>query len=136
MTYLAHFYLAVSGVMPCLTAQMLNIWHPIAFALKGSADPIYAVGDNIRILWPVTMRHAAEGATLLLLTVYAWRASREAQECRPDGPVMLFLFPSLVLPFVMTSAHENHLYFASILLTLLLGSGVPKGVRYAVHAML
>ena len=128
-------YLNVTNVMPALTAQMPNIWYPIAYFLKQPGAAIYTVSDQLELLPHVTLKMMATAAVLLTLAIYIWRVERT------DLPVSkklirIFGFAAILVPFVMTSAHENHLFLGTVFLVLLMADNQPISFRIAAHGIL
>ncbi len=119
---LALTVLDTTSFMPCLTANQLNLWFPVA-RLVAPTTPVYFVADTASLLGPLTVRHVAALLTLVLLGAYAFRL--EAARSTPDAPrrpaewTLLFAFASLTLPMVMTNAHENHLFVAAAFFVML-----------------
>jgi hypothetical protein len=135
---LALTVLGTASVMPAMTANQLNLWFPVAWLVE-PGRPVYFVADTAPVLGPVTIRDVAAGLTLAMLAVYAWRL--EAARARAEAPVrpasftLLFAFASLVLPMVMTNAHENHFFLAGALLVVLVAQARPVE-RAALHVLL
>jgi hypothetical protein len=48
----------------------------------------------------------------------------------------LLTFTAFIVPAIMTSAHENHLFLATVLLVPLLAPGSDRMARWAIHAVL
>ncbi len=137
LLFLSHYFLNTANVMPCLTAQMLNLWHPVAFVLKAPGERICSISDGIAILPHLSARTLATCITLLLITGYGFlMGEKEGEQWHSNILIPLLLFASLVLPFVMTSAHENHLFFGSILLIYWLAKSRNKAVTISIHGLL
>jgi len=130
-------YARTTNVMPVLTANMLNAWYPVAYALKQPGTEIFWVSSRIELLPHVQVRYAA---LFLVLGITAWYASLVAASTRVDSAGEPFrhilTFTALVVPALMTSAHENHLFLATVLLVPMLASGVGRTARAAIHATL
>jgi 4-amino-4-deoxy-L-arabinose transferase-like glycosyltransferase len=130
-------YVRTGSVMPVLTAHMLNLWYPIAFALKGPGAEIWTVSSKIDLLPHLQVRFAALFGVLAVTAWYAWVV---AASTRPlsgaDRIRYLFTFTAFIVPAIMTSAHENHLFLATVLLVPLLAPGPDGGGRWAIQALL
>ncbi|PYK30906.1 MAG: hypothetical protein DME57_05480 [Verrucomicrobia bacterium] len=109
-------YVNVTNIMPALTAQMPNIWTPIAFLLRAPGQPIILVSDQILLFSVIPIKYLAAAAVLMSVGLHGWRVER-ATAIPPDKSFAVsFLFASLAVPFLMTSGHENHLFLATVLL--------------------
>ena len=130
-------YVRTGSVMPVLTAHMLNLWYPIAFLLKGPGAEIWTVSSKIDLLPHLQIRFAA---LFLVLAVTAWYAYVAATSTRPlsgaDRIRYLLTFTAFIVPAIMTSAHENHLFLATVLLVPLLAPGSDRAGHWAIHALL
>lgn len=117
---LARTYLRTSAVMPSLTADMLNVWHPVATLLY-PGKPVWGMRDDTVLAIGITFRKLALVSTLLLHVAYAGATVRR----RPNGYALApaITFATLVVPLVMSGAHENHLYLAMLSMVLLTVTG-------------
>jgi len=116
--------IAVSSVMPVVSADAHNLWWLVA-QLRGQ-DPIF-VFDSTRALGPLTYRMLSTGlvAASMLLTFWLYWARRAGlAEAAALGVLGWFTFT--------TQAHENHLFFALPLLSLAWPSRPGLLVPYAV----
>ena len=129
-------YLNVANVFPCLTAQMLNIWYPIAYALKRRADPIYSVSDQILLLPHLSARWMAATIVLVVLAFHALRVERDVKATVGNKFIRMFGVATLLVPFIMTSAHENHLFLGSVFLVLFIATDCPPSFKLAAHILL
>jgi hypothetical protein len=128
-------YLTVTNVMPALTAQMTNLWYPIAYFMKEPGDQIYAISDQIHPLPYIQARHLAAAVVLTLVGMYVFRVHRAAEPLITDKFVRIFGFATVAVPFIMTSAHENHLFLGSVFLVLLTAA-LPLSFKVASHILL
>ena len=130
-------YIRTGSVMPVLTADMLNVWYPIAYALKAPGAQIWSVTSKLEMLPLLQVRFVA---LFLVLSVTAWYASVVAVSTRPlcagDRVRYVLIFTTFIVPAIMTSAHENHLFLATVLLVPLLASDPDRAARRAIHAIL
>jgi hypothetical protein len=130
-------YARVGSFMPVLTAHMLNIWYPVAYVLKSPDAEIWTVSSKSFLLPHVQIRFAA---LIFVTAVIAWYAFVLAWSTRPVGAAdrvrYLLTFATFIVPAIATSAHENHLFAASVLFVLLLGSALARAARWAIHALL
>ena len=129
-------YLDVSNVMPALTAQMTNIWYPVAYVLKQPNAPIYAVSDQIQILPHVSAKYLAGAVVLALIGMYVSKLERVARPSIGDKFAGIFCFATIAVPFIMTSAHENHLFLGSVLLVLFMARPLPLSFKVASQTLL
>jgi len=114
--YLAKYYLNLTSYMPCLTAQMLNVWYPAAYLMKDVNDVSYHVRDDIVILNLFKIKDLAATIVMVLLFFYTLLVFKNSQLHIMKKILIIFGFAVFITPFLMTSAHENHLYLASVLL--------------------
>ena len=129
-------YLDVTNVMPALTAQMTNIWYPVAYVMKRPNDPIYAISDQIQLLPYVSAKYLAAVSVLGLVGFKAARVERADEPFIGDTFVNLFGFATIAVPFIMTSAHENHLFLGSVFLVLFTARRLPLSFKVASHVLL
>jgi hypothetical protein len=129
-------YLNVSNVMPALTAQMTNIWYPVAYVLKQPHDPIFAISDQIQLLPYVSAKYLAAAVVLGLVAAHVSRTEREAGPSIGDKFARIFCFATVAVPFIMTSAHENHLFLGSVFLTLFVARPLPLAFKAACQILL
>jgi hypothetical protein len=123
------------NTMP-LTANFLNIWYPVAYHLKAPDDPVYSVPDNIDINL-ISPRSIGMIIMLCLLIIYILRVGKERYSNGISGNILLLiLFSTLVFPFLMTGAHENHLFLATIMMIFILGSTKKVIPSVSIHIIL
>ena len=128
-------YLNVTNVMPALTAQMTNIWAPVAYVLKNPGQSLVAVSDRIHVLPWIPAKYLAMGIVLGLIGLYVYRVERRSLPSPGDSLVLIFSFASLAVPFLMTSAHENHLFLGTIFMVLIAASEAAVHVKVAVQVL-
>lgn len=137
LAFLAERYLAAGDIVPCLNGTRLNLWYPIAEALRPARAPVWAVSDAIPVLGAIEVRHLAAVAVLAGVIGFAWRASRAAPSVSLGERLWLVLaFAGLVVPYVMTQAHENHFYVGSLLALPLLVASRDRALAVALHVIL
>ncbi len=128
-------YLDIGDELP-LTANFLNGWFPVAYYLKNPGDVIYSVSDDLSIL-NFNFRTAAILSLLLLIGFFISKIYRNNSK---DGfnynYLLVALFSTFIFPFVMTSAHENHLFLATVLLIPVLGKVKSLTVKLSIHILL
>jgi hypothetical protein len=129
-------YLNVTNVMPALNAQMPNIWYPIAFLMKAPGDHIYVISDQIDLLPGVPAKYLAAAVVLSVVGMHVSRVERWAAPILSDKFVSLFGFATIAVPFLMTSAHENHLFLGSVFLVLFAAARLPPSLKVASHILL
>ena len=111
-------YLNVTNVMPVLTAQMPNVWYPIAYVMKRPGDAINVVSDQIQVLPYLSAKYLAAGGVLALIGLHVSRMERTGEPVISDRFARIFGFASVAVPSIMTSAHENHMFLGSVFLIL------------------
>jgi len=134
-------YLEIPAVMPALTANQLNMWCPVSWWVA-PGQPLYWVRDTARVVGPLAVRDLAAAATIGLLALFSWRVARGPRQevgaapgGRPNRWTLLFGSAALVLPMVMTNAHENHFFLAGVYLIALYP--FARGLeRVAIHGLL
>ena len=122
----------IANVMPMVSANMMNPWLPLGQYLSE-----YSTGgsDLHPLLGPLSIRHAAIGATVFC---YAYQLAKKDPDSNQSKYIWLYLlaYSALILPMVMTSAHENHGYLASILLVLVTTSQTLKMHHVAIQVFM
>jgi hypothetical protein len=129
-------YLNITNIMPALTAQMTNIWYPIAYLLKKPGQGVHTVSDQIHLLPYLQAKYLMAVIVLSLVCLYAFRIERETETSPSDKFVKMFCFASLAVPFLMTSAHENHLFLGCVFLVLLVAQPVTLVTRISIQVLL
>jgi Dolichyl-phosphate-mannose-protein mannosyltransferase len=129
-------YLNVTNLMPALTAQMTNIWSFVAYLLKNPGQHLIAVSDRIHLLPWIPAKYLAAGVVLGLIGLHVHRVERRPALSPSDRLMLIFAFASLAVPFLMTSAHENHLFLGTIFLVLIAASEASIPVKAAVQVLL
>lgn len=123
ITKVLRAYVRMSDSLP-LTANFLNAWFPVAYFMKAPGDPIYAPTDNMTFLG-LRLRAYALLSLFILIFLFLKRIlkSKEYSGYHKDmlNFYLLSLFGTFVFPFIMTSAHENHLFLATVLFIPLYG---------------
>ena len=133
---LARSYLHLSDFFPCLTAQMLNVWYPVAHFLWPDERKSFSA-DSYRILGTLTCHHVAIALVLAWLLVFVYLVAREKRGKVFEHPwVLLFAYATVVFPMLITRAHENHLYLGTVFLVLLLPLAKRPVYIVAIHALL
>ena len=129
-------YLNVTNVLPALTAQMPNIWAPVAYLLKQPGQRSLTVSDQLQVLPLVPIKYIAAGVVLGLVGLHVWKVEQEPATCVSRKLAKIFFFAALAVPFLMTSAHENHLFLAMIFLVLFLPNAASWATLMAAHILL
>ena len=106
------YYTDVWDFTPWLTAHMLNMWYPFAFALKSPEGDITFVSSKIDF---VETRTIAAVISITLIAWFIWRLVDAGLRPRNRTYLLIACFATTVVPFIMTGAHENHLFLASVL---------------------
>jgi hypothetical protein len=119
-----------------LNANFLNGWFPIAYYLKSPDDPIYSVTDDIMIS-NFSLKLMAILTLLLLICFFINRLNKNNYINKIDYNLFLVTgFSTFIFPFIMTSAHENHLFLATVLLIPVLGKIKNLVVKISIHVLL
>ena len=93
-----------------LTANMLNVWQPVAHLLHTGTEPIYAVQG------PHWLQHVGVGATAAIVIGTTFIGATRCRSASDSVTVLtLFTCAALTLPMMMTRAHENHLFLGALL---------------------
>jgi len=133
---LANTYLDIANRSPSLNANSLNIWFPIAYHLKGPNDPIYIIQDDISIIG-IKIRYLAILAVFILIFLFIRRIfMKKSQTTINFDLYLLACFSSLIVPNLMTCAHENHMFLATVLLIPFLGKIKSLLVIICIHIIL
>ena len=128
-------YLDAGSAMP-LTANFLNGWFPIAYYFNSPGDPIYSINDDIMIS-NASLKSMAILTLLLLIYFFIKILNKNNYTNKTDYNLFLVTgFSTFIFPFVMTSAHENHLFLATVLLIPVLGKVKNLSVKLSIHALL
>jgi hypothetical protein len=112
ITYLTHTYITPSQLGPSLSAQMPNLWLPVAEALKTGSD------ENL-VQGPLIIHLSAALLTGSLLIATAAICSRVKGAFAAAQIFPLWALSAALVPMVFTEAHENHFFLAAVLLTLM-----------------
>jgi hypothetical protein len=133
---LVNTYVNVSKVMPCLNANFLNAWFSTAYLLKGIDSPIYSVSDQLSI-FHIQLKFFAVIAVFVLITYFLKNLINNTSKGSDQYNFLLIAcISSIVLPFVMTSAHENHLFLGSILMIPILAKSKSNIIKVSIHLIL
>ncbi|MCX6335136.1 MAG: hypothetical protein NT092_12695 [Bacteroidia bacterium] len=128
-------FVDLDEAMP-LTANFLNGWFPIAYNLIKPGDPIYSVCDNITIAH-ISLRTFALVILLMLIFLFIRRlVSRTIGTKNNYSILLLGSFSTFIFPFIMTAAHENHLFLATVLLVLISGKINNVLAKICIHIIL
>lgn len=129
-------YLNVANHMPCLNANFLNGWFPVAFFLKGKDEPIYSVSDKLTLAG-VSMRLIAVLIVLFLIYYFIRKViNREPKGYLNPDLYLIASFSAFIVPFLMTSAHENHLFLGTVLIIPLLAKSKNVLLKICIHIIL
>jgi hypothetical protein len=129
-------YLNVSNVMPALTAQMTNIWYPVAYLLKHPGTLARTVSDQIQLVSFLSVKHVAAAIVLILVAIHVRHTDADEGALVSDKLLRVFAFASLIVPLVMTSGHENHLFLGTTFVVLLIARPISIGPKVAGHVLL
>jgi hypothetical protein len=132
---LPYSYLSVSNVAPWLNADMLNIWYPVAYLLKDTNSSINSVPDSVLLFSIIPAKIFSLLLYFTLLIIYSLKLFSKEMIDKKNIYTILLL-SCILFPFIVTGAHENHFFFASILLIISLGFVKVKIFHHAVHLTL
>jgi hypothetical protein len=136
ITHLAFHYLNVTNDYPRLSAYQINIWYIIACLIKTKGSHILTVHDDIILMFHFTVKHLAALLTISLLSVFIWKRTKLHLKKAGDNFLFILTFASTILPFAMTSAHENHYFLGSLLGIILLARSTKFKFKWAVQILL
>ena len=131
LLFLVRGYLDVGRFMPALTAQMPNIWYPVADFYRDKGALIESVVE------PKAFHTVAAVLTAALLVFVTARIARDPDR-RPFPVRVLLLFTAgaAILPMLMTRAHENHFFLAATLGVVLVALLGDRPLTILVNALL
>jgi hypothetical protein len=119
-----------------LTANFLNGWFPVAYYLKAPQDPIYSVTDNIPIP-NINLRMTAIVILVFLICLFIRKIYKANYNQQVNYNLFLVAcFSTFIFPFVMISAHENHLFLATVLLIPVLAKVKNVWAKVSIHLLL
>jgi hypothetical protein len=128
-------YVNIGSTLP-LTANFLNGWFPVAYWLKEPDGVIYSVPDNIRF-FNVGFRTIALASLLILIFLFIKKIYNNDSDQRINyNYFLLACFSTFIFPFVMTGAHENHMFLATVILIPVLAKTKNLLVRTSIHILL
>jgi hypothetical protein len=131
LLFLVQNYRDLGEALPALTAQMPNIWYPVADLYRDKGEPISAVVD------PDAFHALAAVLTAGLLLFVAARVARDSRrQPFPETVLLLFTAGAAILPMVMTRAHENHFFLAATLGVLLVARVGDRRLTILANALL
>jgi hypothetical protein len=128
-------YVDIGNAMP-LTANFLNGWFPIAYYLKEPGSAIYSVTDDMNIFY-IGFRTIAVFSLLTLIFLFIRKIHKNNTDHGINyNYVMIAGYSTFIFPFIMTSAHENHLFLATVMLIPVLAKTRNMLVRASIHILL
>ncbi len=72
----------------------------------------------------------------VVLAFHVLRVERDGDVTIGNKFIKIFGVASLLVPFIMTSAHENHLFLGSVFLVLFIAKDCPPSFKLAGHILL
>lgn len=134
---LANTYINVANNMPCLNANCLNAWFPVAYFLKAGGEPIYSVSDKLSFAGIFSFRLVATLAVLIMIWLFVRKSFDNKRDTGENYSFYLIAcFAAFIVPFLMTSAHENHFFLPTVLIIPLLGKTKNILFHAGVHIIL
>jgi hypothetical protein len=136
--YFLGTYVRTLSVMPCLTAQMPNFWYPIAYAIKAPGTTIYSVSDQTVLFAGIRIVDVAMALSLGAIAAFIVLVKkRNTTPSLRNWPLLLSLcVADFVIPFLMTSAHENHFFSGAVLFIAILSCVKDRVLHVAFHVIL
>jgi Gpi18-like mannosyltransferase len=129
--FLVRSYRDVTKALPALTAQMPNIWYPVADLYAKGGEPITSVVE------PKAFHTLAAVLTAGVLVFVTARLARDSdRRSFPVTVLLLFTAGAAVLPMLMTRAHENHFFLAATFGVLLVARLADRPLTLLVNALL
>ncbi|MGZ4314837.1 MAG: hypothetical protein ACXVRS_03270 [Gaiellaceae bacterium] len=110
LTHLANTYspITLAKAMNSLTANMLNIWYPVADLELKPHQPIYTVtGPHVF--------HTIGTLLTILLMVGAAVVVARTSRLAPYSLVLVLALATMIQPMTITRAHENHFFLGGLL---------------------
>jgi hypothetical protein len=136
ITHLAFHYLNITNDYPRLSAYQINIWYIVACLIKPTGVHILKMRDDIILFAPFTIKHLAGFLTISILFFFIWTRTKLKNTTAQENILFIFAFSSTLLPFAMTSAHENHFFLGSLLGVILLARSNKRIFAVAFHILL
>jgi hypothetical protein len=129
-------YLHTADYSPILNGHFLNGWFTVAYYIKGANDPIHSVTDDLNGSgFPV--RSIAIFVVLTLLFYFIIKTQKDSSVVKHNiGPYLTACFASFAVPFLMTAAHENHLFLGTVLIIPVLARSKNLLFKIVVHIIL
>jgi hypothetical protein len=129
-------FVHIGNAIP-LNANFLNGWFPAAYFLNTPGDPIYSITDDFKIFNIISLRSVAIISVLILVFLFIRKIYKTHSPDKPGYNIFLIVgFATFIFPFVMTSAHENHLFLATVLFIPVLGKVKNIFVKLSIHILL
>lgn len=125
-------YLDTSNVMPCLTANMPNLWYPLAYLMKKDGAPIWSVPDTFEVVPHLQFKFLVIFIFVTLICYFCYTLVKKNRS--HDLVLLLVGFVTLLTPFLMTNAHDNHFFPGIVLLVLFWIQSKHKLVRNLILA--
>jgi hypothetical protein len=110
LLFLVQSYRDVGKALPALTAQMPNIWYPVADFYASGREPVTVVTEP-------EVFHTIAGVVTAGVIAFAVTRIARSSESRPFqlSVILSFIAGAAIFPMLMTQAHENHFFLAATL---------------------
>jgi len=131
--WLAANYAFVPKVMPALNAYMPNAWFFVAEPMRPPGINIYRVKDTQK-LFGLTYRTWGLLIFLIILTLLILKIIKSNQTLKWRVLYVILLVPMLV-PYIVTGAHENHFYYGFVTMILLGAFMSDKLLLYSAYLL-
>ncbi|HUQ30366.1 MAG TPA: hypothetical protein VM103_02485 [Candidatus Paceibacterota bacterium] len=132
-SFLIAHYAHVPDVMPALNANMPNAWFFVANYVRSPGQPIYRVTDT-STLFGVSYRSLSLFILLVVIGLFITKIAENTHSLE-ELVALTLLFVPIAVPYLTTSAHENHFYFG-FMATIVLGAWLrDRLVLYAGYAL-
>jgi hypothetical protein len=131
LTTIAHTYTPdeLTRQSPALTAQMTNVWYPLAMILRHDESPVYTVTRP-------ALDTVGQVAAVAILTGALAAMARARSLIGAREVFFAFLFAALIIPMVATHAHENHLYLGLLLSTVAVATAPDRSLFWPLQGLL
>ena len=132
-SWLGANYAFVPNVMPAINAYMPNAWFFVAEPMRIEGTNIYRVKDTEKFIG-LTYRTWGLLLFLIILTTLILKILRSNQELKWKVVFMMLIIPVLV-PYIVTGAHENHFFYGFTTLILLGAFMSDKVLLYSAYLL-
>lgn len=108
----AEYFFVITKRLPSLSANMPNGWFFVALAHNKKGVPLYRISDNLK-LFGVSYRIIGSLFFISIASTLLYRIAKADFSLSKKIIFSLVLIP-ILMPYLTTSAHENHFYLGFI----------------------